>query len=154
MGKKVLFIMFVFLLSFSCSKSSGKITVNDVVSSEFFKLEMDTFSQWEVLIASSEISDEGTKALVVTSVDNFKKIKEYFSLLKSSDNTALNDAVKNQIDLCGEYEKMEVVLNKENDVQKVMKYFYFANSHYKLFLDNIEKAKNYEDEMEKLNEKK
>ena len=151
---KLFYVLAVFFIIFSCAKSDKDLKVDSIVSSEFFQLEMETFGQWEVLIVSSDINEENTKALVITTIANFKKINEYFSKLNSENNTHLNDAIKNQIDLCHEYQKMEDDFNKSNEAQKVMKYFYFANKHYKLFLDNLEKAKNLEEEMEKQNEKK
>ncbi|HNZ26142.1 MAG TPA: hypothetical protein PLG34_07860 [Spirochaetota bacterium] len=43
---------------------------------------------------------------------------------------------------------------KDKNPQMAMKYFYFASKHYQLFLENIDKAKIYEEEMKKQNEKK
>ncbi|HPO50088.1 MAG TPA: hypothetical protein PLO89_07155 [Spirochaetota bacterium] len=151
---KVLWVLFIFFGAFSCSKGDKILKVDDVVSNEYFRMEMETFGKWEEMLTSSEINEEKSKQLMTESIANFKKIKEYFTKLNSANNPHLNDAIKNQIDLCGEYERMESDFLETNESQKSMKYFYFANKHYNLFLENIEKARILEEEMEKQNEEK
>ncbi|HNZ26138.1 MAG TPA: hypothetical protein PLG34_07840 [Spirochaetota bacterium] len=120
------------------------LTVEEVYSGEALALEMETFDMWRNLSASTEINEKTARDLLLVSIYNFKKIKEYFSSVSSKYNQALNDAVKNQLDLCLEYEKMEQSFNNDKDIQKAMKYFYSADKHFNLFIENLEKAQEWE----------
>ncbi|HPO49973.1 MAG TPA: hypothetical protein PLO89_06565, partial [Spirochaetota bacterium] len=122
------------------------LSVYDIFTSDFLKLETTTFDLWNNYISADKIDEEETKKILSVSIENFKKIKEYFSGLKSKQNEHLNNAIKNQIDLCGEYEKMEKSFEKDKDVQKLMKFFYLANNHYNSFISNLEKAQEFEEQ--------
>lgn len=121
------------------------LTVENIVTSESLKNELETLAMWENYMGKKEFSNDTAKTLILQSIENFKKIKSYFANISSKNNSALNDAIKNQLDLCAVYEKIEESFTKENDLQKVFKYFYTANNHYNMFIENLEKAQEYEE---------
>ncbi len=130
------FFLFIIISLFLTGCSKPVINTDYILTSEALYNQVRILTQINELNKSEKIDEVKFKEVLTECFAVIKEAKLFYLGIQS-ENEYLKKAVKSQLDMIAVYENMEKVFNDTKDVQKTMKYFYFADKYYREFLENI-----------------